>query len=83
VQLFACEEELYKETKCSRTFRTVSMVQEHLKKFARKFQVSYLSFCTANEGESTTIKKKRKSLQYSTTIEHSNVFCLSNMIGNV
>ncbi len=29
-----------------------------LKKFARKFQVSYLSFCTANEGESTSIKKK-------------------------
>jgi hypothetical protein len=31
-----------------------------LKKFVRKFQVSYLSFCTANEGESTTIKKKEK-----------------------
>jgi hypothetical protein len=28
--------------------------------FAKKFQVSYLSFCTANEGENTTIKKKEK-----------------------
>ncbi len=36
------------------------MVQEHFKKFAQKFQVSYLSFCTANEGENTTIKKKEK-----------------------
>jgi hypothetical protein len=28
--------------------------------FAKKFQVSYLSFCTANEGENITIKKKEK-----------------------
>jgi hypothetical protein len=60
VQLFADDELLQRETKCSRIFRTICMVQEHLKMFAQKFQVSYLSFCTVNEGESTTIKKKEK-----------------------
>jgi hypothetical protein len=65
VQLFADDELLQRETKCSRIFRTICMVQEHLKMFAQKFQVSYLSFCTANEGENTTIKKKEKV--YNTT----------------
>ncbi len=35
-------------------------IYEHLQMFAKKFQVSYLSFCTANEGENITIKKKEK-----------------------
>jgi hypothetical protein len=60
VQLVADDELLQRETKCSRIFRTICMVQKHFKTFAQKFQVSYLSFYIANEGESTTIKKKEK-----------------------